>query len=203
MSTNYYSFTALTGGVAGCLDYFDGNTLNNKDQAFGTVLAINTFGVYALNATSGATADGVNIIIPATNPGAKRWILQNLYGSSGTFTLTGYGFSGTAPTTTGRYTLLNNSVVLGIDAFSGTSNSSQFWVTGLPTALIPARNQIMALPAGTLIDNGVGVPVAKYLDYYAAILNPGGEIYFTIYNGFTTSGQKALGDNITLIYNLL
>ena len=79
MSTNFYGFTALTGGVAGCLDAIDGAILNNKDQAIGTVLSSSAAYIYALSSTSGSTADGINVIIPTTNPGSKRWLLQNFY----------------------------------------------------------------------------------------------------------------------------
>jgi len=76
MSTSFYGFIALTGGTTGCLDYIDGALLSDKDQAVGSVLSTGIFRVYALNASSGATADGVNIIAPTANAGTKRWILQ-------------------------------------------------------------------------------------------------------------------------------
>ncbi len=76
MSNYIYGFTALTGGTTGCLDNIDGSLLGNQDMAVGTVLSTGVSRVYALNATSGATADGVYIITPATNAGNKRWILQ-------------------------------------------------------------------------------------------------------------------------------
>lgn len=67
-----YHFTAFTGGGATALDSVDGNRLLDNDRAF--LIVSGVFYVYYLNATSGATPNGTTIIIPATNPGAKRWI---------------------------------------------------------------------------------------------------------------------------------
>ena len=77
MSTNFYGFTALIGGTAGCLDYIDGASLANQDQAFGTVLSTGYEASYVLDASSGATPDDDAIITPVANAGTKRWIRQS------------------------------------------------------------------------------------------------------------------------------
>lgn len=72
----YGSKTTLTGGGATALDSIDGASLTDGDIAFVCVSGI--LYVYRLNASSGATDDGLNVIAPDTNAGNKRWILQSV-----------------------------------------------------------------------------------------------------------------------------
>lgn len=76
MANIVYGFTVLTGGGDGALDKIDGTVLVDGDPAFGVVDGV--FHAFKVNATSGAEADGVNIIAPATNAGDKRWIAQTI-----------------------------------------------------------------------------------------------------------------------------
>lgn len=69
-----YKRTSLTGGTAVDLDYIDGAVLSDGDFAF--VLDGTNFSIYQLDADSGLTDDGVNVIAPDANAGTKRWILQ-------------------------------------------------------------------------------------------------------------------------------
>jgi len=70
----YGSKTTLIGGGATALDSIDGAGLVDGDLAFVAVSGI--LYTYRLNATSGATDDGLNVIAPDANAGDKRWILQ-------------------------------------------------------------------------------------------------------------------------------
>jgi hypothetical protein len=70
----YGSKTTLIGGGATALDSIDGAGLVDGDIAFVAVSGI--LYTYRLNATSGATDDGLNVIAPDANAGDKRWILQ-------------------------------------------------------------------------------------------------------------------------------
>lgn len=58
----------------------------------------------------------------------------------GTFTVTGTGFSGTAPSGTASYVRVGKQVTVLLPQVSGTSNATTFTVTGLPVALYPAAN---------------------------------------------------------------
>jgi len=72
--------TDFTGGVDGCLDYYDGTELADGDIGF--VQKDGVFHPYLLDATSGAAASSPDVIPPATNAGDKRWILQSTIGLS-------------------------------------------------------------------------------------------------------------------------
>lgn len=73
----YYSKTALTGGAANALDYIDGDLLTDGDIAF--VYVSGVLYVYKLNASSSAAESSPTVITPDTNPGTKRWELQQIY----------------------------------------------------------------------------------------------------------------------------
>jgi len=81
MTTKTYTKYVLTGGGTGALDAIDGDFLANNYRA----MVITDDGVYhyKLDATSGATEDGFNIIAPDDNAGTKRWILKR--GSADSF----------------------------------------------------------------------------------------------------------------------
>ena len=70
--------TQFTGGTTDALDYTDGALLSGGEP--GIVCNGGVDHTYILNASSGATADGFEVIAPTTNAGAKRWILQKPYG---------------------------------------------------------------------------------------------------------------------------
>jgi hypothetical protein len=70
----FYHRTALTGGTAAALDGIDGNDLGAGCWAITMVGGVCR--PYLINIASSATADGVDIIAPATNPGTKRWYRQ-------------------------------------------------------------------------------------------------------------------------------
>ena len=73
-----YHLEALTGGSDSTyLDYYDGNSLSDKDRAFAIVSGL--LYLYELNATSGAAESSPNVISPDTNAGTKRWILVSAY----------------------------------------------------------------------------------------------------------------------------
>ena len=69
-----YTKDCLTGGSSNCLDSIDGDSLADGYRAM--VITDDQPYFYYLDAFSGASADGFNIIAPANNPGNKRWILK-------------------------------------------------------------------------------------------------------------------------------
>lgn len=79
-NTVYMSKTGLIGGEATKLDSIDGAGLVDGDAAF--VNVSNVQYIYRLDADSAAAESSPNIIAPDTNPGDKRWILQNILSSA-------------------------------------------------------------------------------------------------------------------------
>ena len=59
--------------------------------------------------------------------------------TTGSFTVTGTGFAGTAPTGTAYYSQIGNQVTIEFPQISGTSNAITFTLTGIPAGLVPAR----------------------------------------------------------------
>ena len=69
--------TTLTGGGATAVDGISATALVGGELCWACVS--NVAHLYQLDPTSGASADGVTIIIPVVGTvGAKRWILQSL-----------------------------------------------------------------------------------------------------------------------------
>lgn len=68
--------TALTGGAATALDSIDGALLLDGDVALAFVA--NVLYIYTLDDDSGAAESSPDIIAPDTNPGNKRWIMQEV-----------------------------------------------------------------------------------------------------------------------------
>ena len=71
-----YYCSQLTGSGAGALAAIDGDGL--YDRSIGFTLENNIFHVHILDEDSGLPQDVPNVIIPNTNAGDKRWILQDL-----------------------------------------------------------------------------------------------------------------------------
>jgi len=71
-----YKKTAITGGGATALDGVDGAALVDGNLAFVTYGGV--FYAYILDDDSGATESSPDVIAPDTNPGNKRWILQQV-----------------------------------------------------------------------------------------------------------------------------
>ena len=71
MSNNWYPASDFTGGTDGCLDFIDGDELNNDDRAI--LISDGEINFYILNSSSSKTADDFLYIVPVTNPGTKMW----------------------------------------------------------------------------------------------------------------------------------
>lgn len=72
-----FTRTSLTGGGATAVDGISATALVGNELCWATVNDVAH--LYRMNVTSGATADGVNVIIPVVGTvGDKRWILQSL-----------------------------------------------------------------------------------------------------------------------------
>jgi hypothetical protein len=77
ISYYFYPYIALTGGGDGALDSLDGSLLKDGDAAYVVIPSTRSTYVYTLDADSGATEDGVQVIAPDQNAGTKRWIRTN------------------------------------------------------------------------------------------------------------------------------
>jgi len=84
-ATGIKGATCLTGGTAGCLDYYNGSTLNDGDVAIVSVDGLIYF--YRLDDDSAATESSPAIIGPDSGGGDKRWILQEVVGTATITTL--------------------------------------------------------------------------------------------------------------------
>lgn len=84
-ATGIKGATCLTGGTAGCLDYYNGSTLNDGDVAIVSVDGLIYF--YRLDADSAASESSPAIISPDSNVSDERWILQDVVGTATITTL--------------------------------------------------------------------------------------------------------------------
>ncbi len=73
MAIDGYKFSKSSGGGTGAMDGKDGTSLHDLDLALVLDPDSDTAKIYLLNENSGKTADGEEIVEPATNAGPKRW----------------------------------------------------------------------------------------------------------------------------------
>jgi hypothetical protein len=138
-----------------------------------------------------------------TGPGAFTGPVTGANITSGTFTATLTGMT-TTVTATATYTIAGNIAVISIPTTTGTSNSTSFTITGLPSALQPAtQNQIVT----TLFESGsVGAlggaqltPGSSVITCFAGQVS-GATIGF-ISTGWSASGTKGVID-LSITYQL-
>lgn len=102
----------------------------------------------------------------------------------GTFTATGTGWSGTAPSGTAKYIKIGNQVTLVLPYLTGTSNATTCTVTGLPAGLSTA-SVMRVFYTGT--DNGVAIRGVMQVSGTTITLYPN-----EAFGNWTASGTKAL-----------
>jgi hypothetical protein len=90
-------------------------------------------------------------VFPATVLNSTLWNGQTY--EEGEFTVTGTGFSGTAPSGTARYVRVGKQATLTFPDVTGTSNATTMTMTGLPASLAVA-GVVRVLPAVSY--NGAG-----------------------------------------------
>ena len=130
------------------------------------------------NAVAGVIVDDF-----ATGSLCATAINQVQGGYDGTFTGTFTGFTATV-TTTVHYNKVGNTVTLNFPSQSGTSNSVDFTITGLPTTLYPARQQNCVLH---VLDNAV-------TQLGSCLVDTSGILYLGTGAGFsfTATGNKGM-----------
>jgi hypothetical protein len=130
------------------------------------------------------TTAGRNLVDDA-DAAAQRTTLSVAEYVTGTFTITGAGFSGTAPSGTARYTRNGLMVTLALPDLSGTSNATTFTLTGLPAGLasgsIHRQIAVIESGAGTFLYGTVLITGTTIVVQQGAANTP-----------WTASGTKAL-----------
>lgn len=116
-----------------------------------------------------------NIQLPATT-------------TTGTFSLGGTGFSGTAPTFTCNYQLVGSLVTVNMYGNFGTSNATTFTLSGVPTILIPSSaSQVVPLALatnnGAEVSSGISLEINAGQSFWTVQLNGQG-------SGWTAANSK-------------
>jgi len=118
---------------------------------------------------------------------------------SGSFTALWSGFSSDPAATTANWYRMGRLIYLELPVGNGTSNSTSFQISGVPTAIRPDSQQIISLPFAT--DNGsvvAGGCSARISTSGTIYLAPGDATYNE--SGWTASGNKGLNNSAILIY---
>lgn len=157
-------------------------------------IVLDAFGRADIWVTSISTALKLNVTDAVGNQ-ILGWPIDNIQipgalSASGTFTMTGTGFSGTAPSVTATYAVLGGSLaVVNIPTgLFGASNATSFGLSGIPTVLQPpTQNPVVSLPwvenAGSVVNSGVSLSIINASNTWYVLLN-GSQA------GFTSSGAK-------------
>ncbi len=149
-----YVKTSLGTGASG-IKGIDGAVLYEGDFCWVGVTNLAYF--YLLDADSGASESSPDILVPDSNPGQKRWILQNLLSS---------GFTATSTTTltisVASKTLTvqtNKGFVVGMSVKIANTASPTNWMHGDITAYTPSTG---VLVVNVTAINGSGTDVATW-----------------------------------------
>lgn len=185
--TNSLAYTALTAGIVQW--FLPGNA--NTGACTIAVDGLTAKNIYAYGAA--LIGGELQTTVPAwLKYDGTQWNLLNPQKATGSFTATGTGFSGAAPTGTFYYTRVNGICILDFPTtnvgISGTSNSTSFGLTGLPAACFPATDKVIS--GLTAIDSG-SVNIARMNITAAGAINM---IYGsgTTTTNWTASGTKSL-----------
>lgn len=116
-----------------------------------------------------------------------------------TFEVTYVGFSSDPANTTATWFQIGRLIYLSLPIGTGTSNSTQFTMSGLPSAIRPATTQYGFVPYAE--DNSAFSTASIRVTNSSVIsLAPGGAAYDL--SGWTNSGTKGLVQDASIIYRL-
>jgi len=188
------------GGLAGLALNFGTNLnfpliLATNDTAR---MIINGVGSVTINAAS--AGDTLDILGTVKARGPTLGALVDMTPDSGTFVGVGTGFSGTPPSGNIFWTRNGNQVILSIAGIPlGTSNATNFGISGLPANLQPATIATQISPVVSIFNNGVQ-------EFTGQIVVSAGSGTLQIFRnqsaaGWTAGGQKAL-NNCVICYSL-
>jgi hypothetical protein len=127
-------FTAYTSGTV--LWFIPSNTNTSSN----CTINVNNLGPITVANLGGGSGSVYTGQLVAGNPvsliilSGVAYVVEPLQ-ATGSFTLTGTGFSGTAPTMTVYYRIQDSQVTIAFTGLSGTSNMTSFTLTGWPSGL--------------------------------------------------------------------
>ena len=140
----------------------------------------------AANITT-AAGDTFDVEMLTTNTCYIKNYVRALKTTTGTFTVTGTGFTAN-PTGTAKYSIVNGVCFINLPFLTGTSNATTFILTGIPSECMP--------PApGDQVDASVIFATDNGSAVYAGISNISGGAITLLVNGtmlWTNSGTKRL-----------
>lgn len=184
----------------------------------GTTLVDGNGGAFRWSATSSASDDGFNVIKPTAAGGTGRYVRIETPNSNGTFFTATLGGVNATVTTPMFYTVYNfTSATLarqmvslyGAGTFTGTSNTSTLFITGLPVAIQPQSERHVActdivdnstINGGEAIIYAAGSGSAGTLGISLAVVS-GARLSYNL-NGFVGSGTKGFNTGWSITYNL-
>ena len=173
--------------------------INNQSTGIVTVKTSGNNTIQAMVGVPSSTYNSVLTLVcinPSGGTGTASWTWE--YRASGTFNLTGVGFSGTV-TIPADFVLVNRMVVLRIQYFDATSNSTSFSLTGIPSVIQPSVQ--VNYPLFQATDNTA--PVNMSSNIFTAIAAD--TIYFyksASLTGWTATGTKGTTAGTTWSYRL-
>jgi len=169
-------------------DELSAHAAANDYSASTKLLAISISKTLALQGATSAT--GCGIAFPATQVTSSDANTLDDYREA-SFTLTATGMT-TSPTGTAKAVKTGNMVTMTLPSITGTSNTSAFTLTGVPSALRPASTVSCVL---TVLDSGV-----RTLSICAILSDGSITLQRDIANtAFTSSGTKGI-DLISVAY---
>ena len=190
------NFTSLTDGI---VIYW----IPSHDNTGPSTINVNGLGVVNITYQDGTSLTGSSILANQVNTimykGGSFFLLSlSSVFLSGSFTATYQGFS-VNPSTSVTYNRVGSLVALVFPNSAGTSNATNFNISGgIPTNIIPTRQQVV--PIAPLVDNGVALATCQ------CRINTDGTINFYPPQGigvsWTNSGSKGFNGLATVFYTL-
>lgn len=187
--------------------YTDGTVIywvpSNTNTASST-LNVNGLGnVLILNQNGGSLSPGqifANQIVTVMYRAGFFYLVSSGQTSnvSGSATLSATGFT-TVPTPAIKYDINGHTACVTFFAFSATSNSISFTLTGLPSALVPVQSQQISI-GGSLLNSG-----SVLVSSEVSLTGGSSTVVFTVLaNGtaFTAAGTKGINKNFAVSWVL-
>lgn len=169
--------------------------------AGGTAVGDGASYFYYWDPDSIASDNGVSVIEPDSSPGSGRWLILNINNyKQSTFTGTFTGFA--APVTGAcRYIRNGNLVTLTFPIVSGTSNSANFGMSGVPAAIRPTSVQCFFAP---FIFDSTGYLISTLtVSTDGTIVFGSYESFTAVSSAFSSSGLKGISAQVSVTYTLV
>lgn len=142
--------------------------------------------------------------IAFTGPSAAA--LVDMTPDKSSFTGTFTGFSGGSPTATVLWSRQGNQVTLLFTGGQGTSNSTSFTMTGLPSSIQPSSSKVIFAPPIAFFSGGANCAGLTSPGVSLAFSGSSGTILFQLgpsATGWSSSSTKGIVSNFEVSYSLL